>query len=277
LRFETRNLKFWFVTSEYTFRLNESELARYRAMADCALKAEADLWQLAGIGPNRSVLDLGCGPGIFLPILAEKTAPHGRVVAVERSDESCNAARALLRATGLEKRVELVQADAAATGLAQYNFDVVMIRNVLIHNGARLGEILNHVRDLLRVDGRLLSVEISADDLVLGNAAAEDLELEQRWATMMRAQGNDPNIGRTLADELRRHRFEPIATRIHVDQISVERSPTWTAREMLVAHGFASEDEVRRWDAAIERRLKTSGVLQGKAPFTVVVAKPVRP
>lgn len=261
------------MSHEYSFRLDDAEITRYRAMAACALEAEADLWQLAGIVPNRSVLDLGCGAGIFLPILADQTAPDGRVVAVEKSNESFNAARALIRTAGIEKRVELVQADAAATGLEPGSFDVVMIRNVLIHNGARLREILSHVRDLLRPDGRLLSVEVSEHDLVFRNGTPEEVELEKSWTAMMLAQGNDPNIGRTLADQLRQNGFEPLANKTHIDRIDVERSPTWTAREMLVKEGFASPDDVQRWGAAIEQRLRTSGVLRGEVPFTVVVAK----
>ena len=42
-----------------------------------------------------------------------------------------------------------------------------MMRNVLMHNGARLNEILNHIRDLLAPGGSLLSVEANLDDLVL--------------------------------------------------------------------------------------------------------------
>jgi cyclopropane fatty-acyl-phospholipid synthase-like methyltransferase len=42
-------------------------------MAACALEAESDLWNIAGVQDGRRVLDLGCGPGIFLPTLVERT------------------------------------------------------------------------------------------------------------------------------------------------------------------------------------------------------------
>src|SRR5262249_31559589 len=130
---------------DYTFVLDEAEIARYRAMAARALEAEADLWKVAGIHAGRRLLDLGCGPGIFLPTLVERTGFNGAVTAVERSDDALKAACALVRAANLEDRVRIIQADATVTGLPPGSIDVVMIRNVLMHNGPRIAQILAHV------------------------------------------------------------------------------------------------------------------------------------
>jgi ubiquinone/menaquinone biosynthesis C-methylase UbiE len=260
--------------SEYSFVLDEAEIARYQAMAARALEAEADLWELAGVRSGRRVLDVGCGPGMFLPVLVERTGPDGTVVAVEKSADALGAARALVRAAGFEHRVQIIEADAAETGLPPGSIDVVMIRNVLMHNGARIAQILAHIRDLLAPGGALLSVETSVSDIRLPGQAAEEKELENCWAAMMRSHGNDPDIGRTLATQLTAHGFSPVATRTHTDALTVERSPAWTARDALVATGFATGKDVRRWRAAINRRLKKSGLLRAEAPFTVVVAHP---
>jgi hypothetical protein len=42
---------------QYALELDEREVARYRMMADQARAAEADLWELAGIGPGARVAD----------------------------------------------------------------------------------------------------------------------------------------------------------------------------------------------------------------------------
>src|ERR1043166_8899929 len=262
------------MSREYSFVLDEAEIARYRAMAAAAAQAEGDLWELAGIRAGANVADLGCGPGILLPLLVERTSSGGSVTAVERSDDALKAARSLLRATNLEDKVRIVQADAAATGLQPSSIDVVMIRNVLMHNGPRLGQILAHLRDLLAPGGALLAVEAAEEDIRFSGLTAEEKELEERWIRMMQAQGNDPNIGRPLADLVGGHRFSVIATRTHTDQIAVQRSPAWTARDMIVEKGFASEEDVGRWGAAIDHRLRTTGQLRGEVPFTVVVARP---
>lgn len=56
--------------AEYSYILDPAEILRYRMMASRALDREADLWDAAGITSNAAVVDLGCGPGIFLPELA---------------------------------------------------------------------------------------------------------------------------------------------------------------------------------------------------------------
>lgn len=75
------------VAREYSFVLDEAEIARYRAMAACALEAESDLWDIAGVQDGRRVLDLGCGPGIFLPTLVERTGLYHFLIALWRAKE----------------------------------------------------------------------------------------------------------------------------------------------------------------------------------------------
>ena len=79
--------------TEYTYRLSDAELARYRAMAAHALARERDLWNAAGIVPGARVVDLGCGPGAFLADLAERAGPHGRVVGVDDAAEAVRGGR----------------------------------------------------------------------------------------------------------------------------------------------------------------------------------------
>ena len=62
---------------EYSYSLDNAELARYDAMAARALAHEASLWDKAGIGSGAAVVDLGCGPGAFLAALAARIAPSG--------------------------------------------------------------------------------------------------------------------------------------------------------------------------------------------------------
>ena len=79
--------------AEYSYTLDPAEILRYRMMASRALDREADLWDAAGITSNAAVVDLGCGPGIFLPKLASRTAPAGRLVGVDESGPAVTAAR----------------------------------------------------------------------------------------------------------------------------------------------------------------------------------------
>jgi hypothetical protein len=62
-----------------------------------------------------AVVELGCGPQGCLDILAGLVGPSGRVVGVERGDESVGLARRLVADRALEN-VEVVHGDARATG-----------------------------------------------------------------------------------------------------------------------------------------------------------------
>jgi 2-polyprenyl-3-methyl-5-hydroxy-6-metoxy-1,4-benzoquinol methylase len=63
--------------AEYSFVLDDAELARYDAMAARAFAHEAGLWDLAGITAGAAVVDLGCGPGAFLASLAVRNRTVG--------------------------------------------------------------------------------------------------------------------------------------------------------------------------------------------------------
>jgi demethylmenaquinone methyltransferase/2-methoxy-6-polyprenyl-1,4-benzoquinol methylase len=62
--------------------------------------------------PGQTVVDLGCGTGKNLPLLAEAAGAGGRVVGVDFSPAMLEEARARIEENGLAN-VELVEADAA--------------------------------------------------------------------------------------------------------------------------------------------------------------------
>jgi SAM-dependent methyltransferase len=258
--------------TEYTFQLSDAELARYRAMAAHALAREETLWTAAGIVPGARVVDLGCGPGTFLADLAERVGPSGRVAGVDEADEAVRAAGALAERLGRGGRVDIVQARIQDTGLAAASFDVAFMRNVLVHNGPSLTMVLRQVAALLRPSGHLLAVEPDVTGLLIPDTAPEEQDLEQRWITMMRNRGNDPALGRQLAAVLAQAGFHVDAVQERIDELTVERSPTWTARHALLADQLATEDDIQRWESAISDRLSTTGKLTVQLPVYCVVA-----
>lgn len=253
--------------------LDEADLGRRRTMAERAAARELDLWAAAGIGPGASVLDLGCGPGAFLPTLCALVAPTGRVLGVDADRAAVARAEALVLRDRLRTRI--VQADAAATGLRPGSFDVVFIRSVLVHNGPRVAAILAHVRELLGPRGRVVCAEPDLDGIDFGEHDV-DRELQQRWVRLTRADGNDPTLGRDdrLPRLLDEHGFEVVATQARLDRLSLDHSPAWPARDRLVEHGLATADDVDRWGAALAARLAASGPSQCALPLSVAVAEP---
>ena len=89
-----------------------------------AARRGAVLATIAGeLQASRAVLDLGCGNGAFLPVLADDR----RVVGMDLSIEMLHAARR----RGLAA-VDLVRGDACALPLAAGAFDLVLMSHVLL-------------------------------------------------------------------------------------------------------------------------------------------------
>ena len=82
------------------------------------------LGELLGLGPTSEVLDLASGRGGPALVLAET---YGcRITCVERADEFVAAASERARAAGLDSRIDVVQADAAAFPLEPSRYDAVL-------------------------------------------------------------------------------------------------------------------------------------------------------
>lgn len=99
----------------YSLKLVDAELSRYAAMAEHALRHERAAWIEAGIEAGAVVVDLGCGPGTFVPVLAAHVGPTRRVVAVDRSPDAVDRAAALVERLGLSEHVEVRQADCTSS------------------------------------------------------------------------------------------------------------------------------------------------------------------
>ena len=74
--------------------------------------------------PGESVLDLGCGTGLTLPILAGAVGPTGRVVGVDLSTDQLERARQRIIAAGFQN-VSFVQTNAEELDLAE-QFDGIL-------------------------------------------------------------------------------------------------------------------------------------------------------
>ena len=173
--------------SDYALRLDEGEVERYRMMAEQARAAEADLWELAGVGPGARVADVGCGPGAMLPALSGAVGPDGRVQAVDADPGAVAAARALADAAGLEN-VEVTEGRADRTGLEPGSLDVVMLRHVLAHNGGAEDAIVTHLATLVRPGGCVYLVDVDGTAMRLLPEHADLTDLDERYAAFRAAR-----------------------------------------------------------------------------------------
>src|SRR6202049_3172712 len=113
--------------------LGETLSEQERLVAQAAGFEHEARWLLdrIGIQPGWRAVDVGCGPIGILSLLAERVGKDGTVVGLEREPRFAEMARAIVAERGLSN-VQVVQADAHASGLERESFDFVHGRLVLI-------------------------------------------------------------------------------------------------------------------------------------------------
>ena len=243
------------MAEDYALRLSSAELRRYAMMADYARRSEGDLWAQAGLVAGAAVADVGCGPGALFPALVDVVGASGRVVGVDGDAQAVATAQSLISARGWPN-VAAVRGRAQATGLEPASFDVVQLRHVLAHNGAAEQQIVDHAAGLLRPGGHLYLLDAYAPGMAI---RPTDPDLEHLTATYLRyhrARGNDLETGLRLRELATNAGLEIITYRgwynILKPSVAIE-PPAWAARDAMLADGFATQDDLQRWSAALKQ------------------------
>ncbi|MFF5361742.1 methyltransferase domain-containing protein [Streptomyces scabiei] len=246
--------------ADYSLALDDSEIARYRLMADLAERRERELWTAAGVVSGARIADVGCGPGALSVRLADIAAPGGGVWAVDRDAGALAVAAALAERSGVPVHTSTGSADA--TALPGGTFDVVMLRHVLAHNGGREQAIVDHLAELARPGGgTVYLVDIDATAFRLRGAPAAYEEMSERYLALHRRQGNDLAVGTRLDELLTAAGLEVGVYEGHINVMTPPpgmRGPAWAARDTLLAEGLVTPDDLARWDEefrAAERSL----------------------
>lgn len=241
--------------ADYALSVTDAEIARYRMMAQEAVKAESERWQIAGVVPRAKVADVGCGPAAVSVELAHRVAPHGKVIAVDRDEAAIAAAREVIRRSRADN-VELHTSDATETGIEASSLDVAMMRHVLAHNGGREQAIVDHLATLVRPGGTVYLVDSDTAAIRVLDSDPDLDDLIAKYASFHRRRGNDPSVGLRLgqllqAAGLQLRSFEGICTPLAVPPGM--RPPVWAARNAMLAEGAIDDADVERWEAAFAR------------------------
>lgn len=239
--------------AEYALALSPEELERYRYMAGLARASEAGDWAAAGIRPGAAVADVGCGPGAMLRLLAEEVGAGGRAVGVDLDPDAVTAARATVADL---PQAEVKQAAATATSLGPGSFDVAMCRHVLAHNGTAEAAIVAHLVELTRPGGAVYLVDTDLTGAKVRPAVPELYDLMDRYVEFQEQRGNDMTIGASLGIllegaglDVERFRFGGPVLRVPLGM----RGPPWAARDVMLAAGVVSRDDVARWSAGFAK------------------------
>jgi SAM-dependent methyltransferase len=241
--------------ADYALAVSDVEIARYRMMAQEAVKTESDRWRIAGVAAGARVADIGCGPAAISVELALRVGPEGHVVAIERDEAAMAAAREVIRRSDVHN-VDLRTSEAAATGIEAGSVDVVMMRHVLAHNGGREQPIIDHLATLVHPGGTvyLVDVDMTAIRMLDSDPDLEDLIV--KYANFHRTRGNDPSIGLRLGKLLQAAGLQVLSFDGLCTPTGVTpgwRPPVWAARNAMLAEGAVDNADLERWEAAFAR------------------------
>ena len=160
------------------FSLPQHELLQLQAewLAD----ARARILRLAEIARRRSVLDLGCGSGVTLQELQQRSS--GSVIALDLQFEA------------LRKLKNAVNGDALHLPFIDQTFDLIFSQNFFLWI-PQLESVVQQIYRLLEPGGVFVSIEPDYGGLIEFPA---EIESQLLWINGLLRAGADPFIGRKL-------------------------------------------------------------------------------
>ncbi len=219
-----------------------------------------------GIKPGERVVDLGCGPGGVLQLLAERVGPAGSVLGIDRSPHFVEQARRFVADQGLPQ-VEVREGDAYATRLPRGVFDGAHMRLVLV-NVPEPERIVREMVSLVRPGGWVASFEADYLSHTCDPPLPAWDRLLDAYKAYSVAHGIDLFVGRRM------HRLfrEAGVADIRVDAVAHVYPPGHdrrtilydfinNVRDRLVNEEFLTRTEIEEDMAVLKRHLSNPEVL----------------
>ncbi len=109
------------------------------------------------IEAGMTVLDLGCGPGLFSMAMAQMVGPSGRVIASDLQEGMLEKLRQKILGTELEERITLHQCQEERIGVSE-SVDFVLAF-YMVHEFPSQEAFFNEIGSILKPNGQALVVE----------------------------------------------------------------------------------------------------------------------
>jgi ubiquinone/menaquinone biosynthesis C-methylase UbiE/GNAT superfamily N-acetyltransferase len=145
-----------------------------------------------GLQPGDAGLDVGCGTGADVRLIAARAGASGRAVGVDVSSDLLAAAR---ERTPAGVTAEFVAADAHALPFADAEFAAARVERTLQHVTDPAGVIAQMAR-VVRPGGRVVADEPDWDTVVISSG---DQQTARAILDELRASSRNPAVGRAVA------------------------------------------------------------------------------
>ncbi|MFC1498622.1 class I SAM-dependent methyltransferase [Verrucomicrobiota bacterium] len=106
---------------------------------------------------GMTVLDLGCGPGVFSVVMAQMVGISGRVIAADMQEGMLEKLKDKIQGTELEGRITLHKCEDNRIGVLQ-NVDFILLF-YMVHEVPNKKDFFDEIAAILRPKGQVLMVE----------------------------------------------------------------------------------------------------------------------
>lgn len=246
-------------------REQPEEIRLQRQIADLTPDSKAQL-DAVGIAPGEHVIDLGCGPGGVLHLLAERVGPSGSVLGIDSSPHFVELARRFVAARGLS-HVKVSEGNAYGTGLPCGAFDGAHMRLVLV-NVPEPEHIVREMVSLVRPGGWVASFEADYLAHECDPPLPAWTRLLDAYKAYAAAQGIDLFVGRRIHRLFRDAGVDDIHVdpTIHVyppghERRTILRDFISNVSDRLVGGGFITRRDIEIDMADLDAHLSRPDVL----------------
>lgn len=163
-RFQTATLFLLFTLT------SSAVLAQYNDIYKQGAWTERDKWQQVpkilealDLQENSFIADIGSHQGYMTVKMAENIGELGKVYAVDVDQWKLDKLKRILKERGLEDRVEVIKGEYDNPKLPENQLDAVLIMDAY-HEMDDYKEILRHIKNSLKSDGRLVLIEPVSDN-----------------------------------------------------------------------------------------------------------------
>jgi len=250
----------------YALGSSTGESARLQRQAEELAPDSAALLDRIGLRPGDSAIDLGCGPRGVIDLLAERTAPGGRVVGLDADPAHVAMASEFVASRSL-RGVEVIRGDARHTGLNSSSFDLVHARTLLV-TVPEPAEVLREMVRLTRPGGWVAGLEPDTEIAICYPPHSAFDRLCEIFTAAFRRNGANPHFGRRMAELYREAGLEDVTVEVRASVYPHGHSRRTVRADLvrsmhleIIEMGLCDQQELNELDTAVRKHLENPDVL----------------